>query len=264
MSKPEINRIKKTIPRHFYDDDECMDLDNCYNLTVAELGLQQTKRDQILALYLAILGFVVPSIVNLEVHDLAKAFAFICMYLVGMMLTHVILRYRIYKEVYWIACRVISQLCNIKHGGRNKDVILTLFYHTLEKNLGTIVKYRKRDEKNPDPNAPKKRSIIRSFRRQLNSAETLLFETLALFSTAVGFVGSFYIFPHSIAGGILTFIFIIAMLVSVNYKYTSRLMELYKCIDSGDPKDLLIPFGKAWMLECYIDDVPLEDEDDTN
>ena len=50
------------------------------------------------------------------------------------------------------------------------------------------------------------------------------------------------------------------MFIAINYKYTTRLMELYKCIDTNNLDDLLIPFGKAWMLECYIDDIPLDEE----
>lgn len=244
--------IHKTIPKKYYDDDGYMDLDNCYDMTVAELGLQQSKRDQIIAFYLTILGFVIPNVIGLDIPDLAKAAAFLGMYGIGAIFCHVILRYRIYKEVYWIACRVITQLCNIKPVGRNRDVIHTLFYHALKKNIGTIVKYRKNG----------KRSLLRSFKRQLNSAETLLFETLAIFATLVGGIGAAYIYPSSPVCCIIVIIALLAMLVWMNYKYATRLMELYKCIDTDNPDDLKIPFGKAWMLECYIDDIPLDADGD--
>lgn len=244
------NNIRKSISKEYYDNEGCMNLDNCYDMTVAELGLQQSKRDQIIAFYLTILGFVIPNVIDLEISDIAKGIAFLGMYIIGAMFCHVILRYRIYKEVYWIACRVITQLCNIKPSKRNSEVIHTLFYHALKKNIGTIVKYKKNGE----------RSILRSFRRQLNSAETLLFETLAIFATLVGCIGAFYLYNYNKLISIAIVIFLIIMFIAINYKYTTRLMELYKCIDTNNLDDLLIPFGKAWMLECYIDDIPLDEE----
>ena len=120
--------LTEKIPRGDYSLDGSMDLDSCYQQTVAELGLQQSKRDQIIAFYLTILGFVIPSVVSLEVGNGPKALAFLAMYVIGAIFCHVILRYRIYKEVYWIACRVISQMCNIKPECRTKKNIYILFY----------------------------------------------------------------------------------------------------------------------------------------
>ena len=252
MSKKDTNGIRKAIPRSHYDTAGSMDLDNCYDMTVAELGLQQTKRDQIIAFYLTILGFVIPNVISLDIPGWTKAAAFLSMYAIGAIFCHVILRYRIYKEVYWIACRVITQLCNIKPEGRNLTTIHTLFFHALKKNISTIVKYKKNG----------KRSLLRSFRRQLNSAETLLFETLAIFATFVGGIGAAYIYTYSLVLCVIVILLLLAMLIVMNYKYTARLMDLYKCIDSEDLEDLKIPFSKAWMLECYIDDIPLDDDGD--
>ncbi len=244
------NKIPKSIKKEYYDHDGYMDLDNCYDMTVAELGLQQSKRDQIIAFYLTILGFVIPNVISLEISNTAKGIAFLGMYFIGAIFCHVILRYRIYKEVYWIACRVITQLCNIKPAQRNREVIHTLFYHALKKNINTIVKYKKNGE----------RSLLRSFRRQLNSAETLLFETLAIFATLVGCIGASYLFDHNKIISNIILVLLLLMFIIMNYKYTTRLMDLYKCIDTDSLDDLLIPFSKAWMLECYIDDIPFEDE----
>ncbi len=243
-------KITKTIKKEYYDNDGYMDLDNCYDMTVAELGLQQSKRDQIIAFYLTILGFVIPNVISLDIPNIAKGIAFLGMYIIGAIFCHVILRYRIYKEVYWIACRVITQLCNIKPAKRTRDVIHTLFYHALKKNQSTIVKYKK----NGEP------SLLRSFRRQLNSAETLLFETLAIFATLVGCIGASYLYSYNKIICVVIILLLVIMFIKMNYKYATRLMELYKCIDTDTLDDLLIPFGKAWMLECYIDDIPLEEE----
>lgn len=244
MSTQE-KKISKKIPENAYNPAGSMDLDNCYGQTVSELGLQQSKRDQIIAFYLTILGFVIPNVIDMEVGNTGKGIAFIIMYGVGVIFCHVILRYRIYKEVYWIACRVITQMCNIHEVCRNKEVIYTLFFNSLKKNRDTIVVKNKN----------KKPSLLKSWKRQLNSAETLLYETLVLFSSFVGLIGSWYFFQISALVATLSFIFIIYMLFKMNYKYAKRLMDLYVCVDTEKQSDLEKTFAKAWMLHCYVDDV---------
>ena len=248
--------LTNKIPRDNYSIDGSMDLDNCYQQTVAELGLQQSKRDQIIAFYLTILGFVIPSVVSLDVGNGPKALAFLAMYAIGAIFCHVILRYRIYKEVYWIACRVISQMCNIKPKHRTKRNIYILFYNALENNKSSIVQYSKKG-------SVCKRSLFKSFKRQLNSAETLLYETLALFSGFVGAIGGYYAWCVSKFMGVAVWILLIYMLIRINYKYVTRLMALYGCIDESDEDKKLelmeATFAKAWMLHCYIDDVVEEE-----
>lgn len=238
-------KINKNIPEVAYNPDGCMDLDNSYGQTVSELGLQQSKRDQIIAFYLTILGFVIPNVIDMDIGNTGKAIAFFAMYGIGAIFCHVILRYRIYKEVYWIACRVIAQLCNIHENRRSKDVIYTLFFNCLQKNQRTIV-VKNRKGKN---------SFLKSWKRQLNSAETLLYETLVMFSSFVGFIGSWYMYRESVLVAILCVVCIIYMLFRMNHKYTRRLMDLYVCVDTEQQCDLEKTFEKAWMLHCYVDDI---------
>lgn len=237
--------IPKKIQKQFYDAEGCMDLDSCYEQAVAELALQQSKRDQIIAFYLTILGFVIPNVIDLDIKAGAKTVAFVAMYAIGLIFCHVILRYRIYKEVYWIACRVITQLCNIIPSARNEKVIYTLFFRCLEKNRDSIV-IKNKDNKN---------SILKSFKRQINSAETLLFETLLLFTTFVGCIGLLHLKEVSVIACVVGTAFVIYMLIKVNYKYVTRLMSLYKCVDTDNLDDLKETFKKAWMLHCFVDDI---------
>lgn len=247
----ESEFVLKKIPKDVYDENGSMDLNSCYEQTVAELGLQQSKRDQIIAFYLTILSFAIPSVIGLEINDVGKAIAFFAMYVIGVMFCHVILRYRIYKEVYWIACRVLTQMANLKPAGRNRENIYALFLHSLTDNAGTIV--QKTDAG--------KISFWRSYRRQLNSAETLLFETLVLFSSFVGGIGAVYLYGISKVGCVAGLVAVAGMLIMMNYKYTSRLMELYVCVETGLKKDLKKTFDKAWMLHCFVDDM-LEEQNE--
>lgn len=249
------------IPREHYSVDESMDLDSCYGQTAEEMSLQQSKRDQIIAFYLTILGLVIPNVVSLEVRDGAKALAFFAMYIIGAIFCHVILRYRIYKEVYWIACRVILQMHNIKPEHRTKKDIYILFYNALLQNKGSIVQYRKKKADNGIP----VRSFWRSLKRQLNSAETLLYETLALFSSFVGTIGGYYVWCLSPIGGIFVWLFVFCQFLQINRKYVIRLMSLYECVDETEEDKKLEKmeetFAKAWMLHCYVDDAIDEAEE---
>jgi len=245
MSTKEKEKIKQKIPYSSYNPDNAMDLDNNYNMTVAELGLQQSKRDQIIAFYLTILSFAIPNIISLDIENHLKFFAFLIMYIIGIIFCLVILRYRIYKEVYWIACKVLTQLCNIKKPNIDQSTIYTLYYNALVKNQNTIVRKNKNG----------KNSVFHSFRRQIDSAETLLFETLVLFSTFVGIIGAGHLYLKYKAAGIVVGVFVFLILIQLNYIYCTKLMSLYRCVDTELVEDLEIPFKKAWMLHCYVDDI---------
>lgn len=242
-------KFYEKIPSEYHNREGQMDLATSYELSVAELGLQQSKRDQIIAFYLTILGFVIPNVISLEIPASAKAIAFLAMYAIGLIFCHVILRYRIYKEVYWIACRVISQLYNITPEGHNREIIYSLFFHALEKNRDTIVQYKTCKNKKAIP------SKWNSFRRQLNSAETLMFETLVFFASFVGAIGAWYFSQIHPALCIICALVLASMALTLNYKYTTRLMALYRCVDTKSINDLETAFSKAWMLHCYVDDI---------
>lgn len=100
------------IKENEYNENKDFRLESTYELCINELGLQQSKRDQTIAFYIAIISFVIPAIIGMDINHYAKAAGFFALYLLGSMLTKVVVRYRIYKEVYWVTCRTISQLYN--------------------------------------------------------------------------------------------------------------------------------------------------------
>ena len=230
-----------------------MDLDTVYELTVSELGLQQSKRDQIIAFYLTVLGLISPNFMALEMDNIIIGIVFLVLMIVGFMLARVILRYRIYKEVYWIACRVISKLNNIKPECRDKGTIYNLYYAELAANQHTIV------EKTKD----KKRILpFKSFRKQLDSAETILFETMLILCAGVGMLSFYYFNKICLWYGIAIVCFIIFMILKMNYNYSKRLMELYKCLEVNEEKNddkkndaFEKAISKAWMLRFFVDDI---------
>lgn len=92
-----------------------------YNLTdlyakaYEELSLQQSKRDQIISLYLAVFSFLIPFSLSLETLSWRnKGWIFIAVGIIGILFSFIIVRYRVYKEVYWMCCQSISTLYNFK------------------------------------------------------------------------------------------------------------------------------------------------------
>ncbi|HHW22628.1 MAG TPA: hypothetical protein GXX26_07075 [Clostridiaceae bacterium] len=62
-----------------YNAKKDLRLDKTYEICVNELGLQQTKRDQIIAFYIAIISFVIPGILNMNITEIAKSAGFIAL-----------------------------------------------------------------------------------------------------------------------------------------------------------------------------------------
>lgn len=250
-------KINEKIRMEQFSKKDFMSLEISYEKTVEELGLQQTKRDQIIALYLSILGFVIPSIINLNVPRIAKGLGFFVIYLIGILFCRIVIRYRIYKEVYWIACRVISQLYNIRSESRNKETVQTLFYRTLKKNSPSVVIKNKKG----------RISVWKSFKKQLSSAEMTLFNILLLFTSFIGGISVAYMFRAGFLATMIVSALIAALILFTYFKlnrlYVTSLLDQYKCVDSGDTKDLSIPFNKAWMLHCYVDDDEFNPEKET-
>lgn len=71
------------VDESLYNEKKDLPLDKTYEICVNELGLQQTKRDQIIAFYIAIISFVIPQILDMKVTEYAKAAGFFALYVLG-------------------------------------------------------------------------------------------------------------------------------------------------------------------------------------
>ena len=81
-----------------YTRTDGVNLESLYKQCNEQLTLQQTKRDQIIGVYLSVAGFIIPSILSMKLGMLATAAAFFLLYIIGDVLCKVVVRYRIYKE----------------------------------------------------------------------------------------------------------------------------------------------------------------------
>ncbi|MBP7177163.1 MAG: inositol monophosphatase family protein [Thermoclostridium sp.] len=146
-------------------------------------------------------------IIGMDITMYAKAAGFFALYVLGFLLAKVVVRYRIYKEVYWITCRTISQLHAFKQEGITKDLVQHIFYMTLKKNMPSVVVMSKRKK------GKEKVNMRKTYLKNRNSAETILFEVMVLLVSFVLWVGVFIAIPdlkYSIAAAtVLTIINII-------------------------------------------------------
>ena len=132
LKDPEIQELlQNNAPKI----DAEVDLQELFSACHQELTEQQRKRDQLIAFYLTLAGILI----SVAFADFATAaykiwiFAFLA--LLGFGWTVVILRYRIYKEVYWITCRTISALYTVERDKISKELIQAIFYRTMEKRV---------------------------------------------------------------------------------------------------------------------------------
>lgn len=63
---------------------------------------------------------------------------------------------------------------------------------------------------------PQKPSVLLSLMHQLNSAETLLYETLVFFSSFVGLIGSWLLSKVSVVFAVISVVYIVCMIIAMN------------------------------------------------
>lgn len=231
------------IEKDIHNDERDLRLEKSYELCVSELGLQQSKRDQTIAFYIAIISFVIPAIIQMDVNNYVKAAGFFTLYVLGNMLTKVIVRYRIYKEVYWITCRTITQLYNFYEDKITKVLVQHIFYKSMEKNKSSVIVT---DKKNKE-----KIHRWKTFLKIRNSAETILFEVMVLMSSLVLWISIFLLMPAGVWGAVLATAVISVNYVYFNVFYYNRLVGVYGVFVDGSDEAFNATYSKAWFLHGF-------------
>lgn len=239
MSDYKDYKIKDAL----YSEDKDLRLESTYELCVNELGLQQSKRDQIIAFYIAIVSFALPAIIGMQISQQGKATGILALFLLGTLLAKVVIRYRIYKEVYWITCRTISQLYSFKQEKITKVLVQHLFYENMKKSRHTVIEFKKNKDKQVDH--------ISSFKRIFNSAETILYEVLILMNSLVLWVGIYLLFNHNTITLAIASITTILYYVYCNISYYNNLTQVYAVIINGKDKSFNKTYEKAWFLHSF-------------
>lgn len=225
-------------------------LDNLYKHAHSELSLQQTKRDQIITLYLALCSFLVPFALGEDVisWDL-KGVIFIVIGIVGTIFSLISIRYREYKEVYWLCCQTITVLKNFKNEEINKLLIQKVFYHCLHKKGSGFTKVYKNDSR---------LNFNKYARKNIFSSETMYFMIIDLMATFIFSLGVSLIVPFSliyqIICGVGVGIILFLVLLTIYFKVS---LGVYKVLSEEDKtkRDQAFSkvFSKAWFLHVYYE-----------
>lgn len=225
-----------------------MDLNKLYELACKELALQQTKRDAIINLYLVIFSFLVPFIFSLkDVSPLIKGLVLSSIGFIGIIFSIIAVRYRVYKEAYWITCATITQLGNLKPDMLTKANIQSLFYRCLEK------KWKNNIVDTGNGNCRFNRWKI--FTGNIFSAETLYFMILVLITVITLSLGCF-ISLNQISGN-LAVALIVSVLIALKmfwwqlWMYYHNLEKIYAVLVDGKESSFNYAFSKAWFLHFY-------------
>lgn len=233
----EINKSEKKVEIHW---------DSIYDKAIAELGLQQTKRDQLITIYIALYAFLIPAILETDKISLrVQGFLFLASSILGFLFGVIIIRYRIYKEAYWLCCQSITALMRYDYNVLNKEFIQTVFYRTLEK------KGKKYIRKN------KKGKI--KFRRwnyvykNFVSSETFYFLIHTLITSGVFGLSMSLVWDvpekYKLLLGFGTGI---ALALVLLYWYFYECIKVYWVLVDHTDESFNKTFSKAWFLHFYV------------
>lgn len=237
-----FGRIEKFQKKDHLD----VDLDAHYERAFNELGLQQTKRDQIITLYLAMFSFLIPFALSMEgISWQVKGLIFLVAAIVGVLFAFVIIRYRIYKEVYWLCCQSLTVLHGIRTEALDKVMIQTVYFRTLEKKGKSFMK-KGRD-------GQQRFSRARYIKKNLFSSESIYFFihafiTVLIFGMSVALILQGEMLLRVLVGvgcSVVLFLFLAA-------KYFSECIKVYAVLIDHKESSFNSTFSKAWFLHFYV------------
>ena len=224
--------------------DISVDLNQLYKEAHSELSLQQTKRDQTISIYLTLCTIVVPIILSTEyINVYYKGAIFLILGIIGLLLSTIIIRYKVYKDVYWMCCQTISQLSSYPMEDVDKELVQGLFYQVLQKRGG---KYVKQGEK---------RNSFRNFSffaSNLFSAETLLYITMIFIVSIVAGLGLALACMQSVLiSAIIGVCFGLLVFTYLLWAFFRQCKKIYKVLVDGEDDSFNFVFSKAWFLHFY-------------
>lgn len=240
------------------DHPEHLDINAMYQRATEELTLQQSKRDQLLMIYMAAFAFIVPALISEE--GLSPALSgsiFIGLGFIGLLFSLIVIRYRKYKESYWICCRTLTVMMTMDKSAWTEKNIQAIYYKCLCKKAG---KYVKSCEKKP---SGKRFQYWKYSWENLNSGETLYLVILALIAGSVLGMGVGILLPLTMKLKVICGIASGCVLCAAAiYQYFKTLAGVYSVCADGLERSFNTPFKDAWFLHFFVDSSP-NDQDNT-
>ena len=234
------------------------DLKTLYVQACRELTLQQDKRDKTISIYVAVIAFLVPFLFSKETMTLDgfrmtfAGWVLVIAGLIGVFFSLSVVRYRIYKEVYWITCSVIAQMQNLLEQSFQKKYIQGLFLHCMEKKWKDYVKDYDENSQYDEKSPKLKVEYCELIRDSYNSAEFYMFASIALIASALIGFGLGLVFNAS--GLAWPFIVVgVAVLGGLCWAYFHGLAHVFRYLSDHQKESFNFSFGKAWFLHIYKD-----------
>ena len=228
---------------------EKVKLQDLYKDCIHELDKQQSKRDQLIVFFISIAGLLTTIIApNSNISNTLRGITILFIALIGILLVCTVIRYRKYKEVYWVTARTLSTLFSEPNFDAIDEFILK---NTLYSCLTKL-----HDSKCRRGDAEKKLSLRYAMKREFFSAETLLFFTIKVLVAALLFLGIVFIFSdHPVLAYILGGIVAISSILAFYIWYCRIVINIYKVVEEEDEikkmKMFKSFFESAWFLHMF-------------
>ncbi len=232
-----------------------IDLEALYERCVEELGLQQTKRDQIITVFLGLVTFLVPLALNInQVSWAAKGWIFLAVTMVGALFSLVIARYRVYKEIYWLCCQSITVLHSMHMDRMDKPAVQAVFYGVLKKK-GTsyCIKEEVKYEGSDQYEERLRFSRWLYLKKNIFSAETMYFLIHSLITALLLGLSIALILPLSTALSVICAIVVgVLLLVGLLAFYFHECIKVYGVLIDEKDSSFNFAFKSAWFLHFFV------------
>lgn len=261
---------KVDIGEEIFSKTDGVNLESMYEQCNNELTLQQSKRDQIIAVYISVAGFIIPSILGLNLGALPMAAAFFLLFVIGATLCKVVVRYRVYKEVYWVTSRTIAALFCVEDDLITRHRVQKLFADNLRRGYDSVIAVKKDWEDKVGENALQNPVSFaeavdrrKTAKKIASSAETQLYSLLTLMSAATLALSVFFAASALLAllplQGILPLciaILLAALGGALAYRsgmrfYIAKLTAVYAYCFDGERESFNAAYAKAWFLHGF-------------
>ncbi len=222
--------------RKYVDRDESIqtkkaefDFPTMYQHAHDEMTLQQSKRDQMITVYLALITFIVPFSFSLEaITGVVQGLLFLALAIIGVLFNVIVIRYRIYKESYWLACQTLTLLTNYPTEAMDKTLVQSLYYQSMKKKYNGFI----------DHDA-KKVKMFKLFKKSLFSAETLYFAVHAFAVAVLSALSAIFLIGSSLVGIISSIaigVVVLSFLFILHFNTLSHVFETLKYYESEQDK----------------------------
>ena len=236
----------KQLRKELFRDRPDFNINDMYGQVVAELGLQQSKRDQLITIYLAAFAFVVPAMLSKDINNAyITGGVFVLLGIIGYLFALIIIRYRKYKEIYWLCCRTLNVMMDMDKSTWNKANIQGIFYNCMCKKISGFL-----TPIDQHRNAFDKKTFVK---RNMFSSETLYLVIHAIITGCITGCGVAFLVPLAFGWQLLIGAPIaLAMIGVILYKYFKTLVELYQVCEDGLDSSFNNVYKDAWFLHFFI------------